>query len=205
MNNLLDQAKKATTATKPKAKAKKGVPIIDNLTNDEKSAVDHVRHAITAIKKGEADLDNYGDIVRDLFLETKENEARAGNFRKSFNFKGNEEIVMVKHANKALKINYGDVGAIKKILGKDYDLLLEETAQISVKSEVLEPDSALGAKLLGMLGKTDKERNKNFALFFESNVGLKIKEDFDRNIFRLPMKAFNALKVFVNMIRPGLQ
>jgi len=203
--NLLDQARKANITGKPKAKAKKGVPIIDNLTAVEKKAVDHVRHAITAIKKGEADLDNYGGIVRDLFLETKETEARAGNFRKSFKFAGNQETVMVKHANKALKINYDDVPQIKKILGKEYDLLLEETAQISVKSEVLEPNSALGAKLLKMLGKTEDERNANFALFFESNVSLKIKEDFDRNIFRLPMKAYNSLKVFVTMIRPGLQ
>ena len=204
--NLLDQARKASTTAKPKAAKKAGVPTIECPDNETRTAVDRVRNAITSKKKAEADLEQYGDVLVDLFLETKETEARAGNFRKSFRFKGNKETVMVKHANKSLKINYDDVSQIKKILtNKDYDLLLEETATIFVKPEVLEPNSALGTKLLKMLGNTDKERDANFALFFESKVGLKIKEDFDRNLFRLPMKAFNALKVYVKMIRPGLQ
>jgi len=204
--NLLDQAKKASKTTKPTVAKKAGVPTLQCPDDETRTAVDNVRNAITAKKKAEADLENYGEIVRDLFLETKETEARAGNFHKSFKFAGHEETVMVKHANKALKINYDDVPQIKKILNdRDYELLLEETAQIFVKPEVLEPNSALGAKLLGMLGKTDDERNENFALFFDSKVGLKVKADYDRNIFRLGMKAFNALKVYVKLQSPGLQ
>lgn len=204
--NLLDQAKKASKTTTKTAVKKPGVPTLQCPDDYTRTAVDKVRKAITAKKQAEADLDNYGEVVRDLFLETKETEARAGNFRKSFRFEGHKENVMVKHANKALKINYDDVPQIKKILtDRDYDLLLEETAQIFVKPEVLEPNSALGAKLLKMLGKTDEQRNENFALFFESKVGLKVKADFDRNIFRLPMKAFNALKVYVKLQNPGLQ
>lgn len=204
--NLLDQAKKVRTTTKPKAAKKAGVPTIEVPDDETRTAVDKVRRAITAKKKAEADLEMYGDVLVDFFLETKESEARTGNFRKSFIFAGHKETVMVKHANKSLKINYDDVPQIKKILtNQDYNLLLEETAQIFIKPEVLEPNSALGKKLLALFGDSDEERDENFAQFFDSKVGLKIKTDFDRNIFRLPMKAFNALKVFVSMIRPGLQ
>lgn len=204
--NILDQAKKKPVSNTPKKATGGGVPTINDLADADKKAVDKVRQAITAKKKAEADLEQYGGFVIDLFLEQKESEARAGNFRKSFKFAGNKETVMVKHSNRALKINYDDVPQIKKILSKsEFKMLLEEKTQMFVKDEVLETDSKLGAKLWKMLGKNDDERDENFNMFFESKVGLTIKTDFDRNIFRLPMKAFNAIGVYIKLIKPALQ
>ncbi len=203
--DLLSQIKKsAKTDSKPKAKTS-GVPIIN--APEIADAVEKVRHAITAIKTAEADLDNYGEVVRDFFLETKEENARANNFRKSFKFVGtNDTQVMVKHANKVLTINVNDTEKIQEILGDtNFDMLFEATQKLEVKSEVLVPNSALGKKLFKMLGKNDAERANNFDMFFESKVGLKIKPDYDRNIFTLPLKVFRALGVFVKMIKPGLQ
>ena len=204
--NILDQAKKKPVSNTPKKATGGGVPTINDLADADKKAVDKVRQAITAKKKAEADLEQYGGFVIELFLEQKESEARAGNFRKSFKFAGNKETVMVKHSNRALKINYDDVPQIKKILSKsEFKMLLEENTQMFVKDEVLVPDSALGIKLWNMLGKNDEERDENFNMFFESKVELKIKDDFDRNIFRLPMKAFNAIGVYIKLIKPALQ
>lgn len=204
--SLLDTAKKRPTTSKTKSAKKAGVPTFKVTSPEVKNAIDKVRNAITTGKKAKADLEQYGDIVVDFFLETKESEARSGNFRKSFRFDGHKETLLVKHSNRALKINYDDEPEIRKILsGGKFETLLEETTQMTVKPEVLEPKSALGAKLWKMLGKNDEDRDNNFALFFESKVSLQIKDDFDRNIFRLPVKIFNALKVYVKQIKPALQ
>jgi hypothetical protein len=202
--DLLSQIKKsAKPDAKPTATAS-NVPVIDE--PEIYVSVEKVRLAITAKKKAEADLEQYGEVVRDFFLETKEENARANNFRKSFKFVGkNKTEVMVKHANKVLKINFDDTDKIQKILGDNFDMLFETTQALFVKSEVLVPNSALGKRLFKMLGKNDASRAKNFDLFFDSKVGLKIKVDYDRNIFRLPLKMYRALGVFVKMIKPGLQ
>lgn len=211
--NLLDRAKKDKTTTKPTAK-KTGVPVIEAPDENVAEAVDKVRLAITAKKQAEAELLQYGDLVIDFFLTKKEEEARAMNFRKSFKINGREldeqneskHQVMVKHANKALKINFDDLDTIQDILTEEeFKMLLEQKTALTVKSEVLIPNSALSAKLWKMLGDDDDERDENFGLFFEAKNSLAIKPDFDRNIFRLGMKAFNALAVYVKMIRPGLQ
>lgn len=205
MNTLLSQVKKKKADT-PKATKKSGVPVVNAPDELTAEAVDKVRQAITAKKKAEADLLQYGDIVVDFFLETKETEARKMNFRKSFKINGDTEQVLVKHANKALIINYNDLDTIQQLLSKEeFETLLEETAQVFVRPEVLLPDSPLAEKLMGFLGETEEEQAENFALFFDSKAGLKIKPDFDRNVFRLAEKAYNALKVYVKMIRPGIQ
>ena len=205
MKSLLSTIKKTAKTDVPKAKSTSGVPIIN--APEIAVAVEKVRIAITSMKKAEADLDQYGDVVRDFFLETKETEARKMNFRKSFKFVGtNGTQVMVKHANKVLKINVNDTEQIQTILGDaNFEMLFEETAAVFVKPEVLIPDSPLADKLMGFLGKTEEEQAENFALFFTSTVGLKIKTDYDRNIFRLPIKIFKRLGVFVKMIKPGIQ
>jgi len=204
--SLLSQVKKTTKSTTKTVAKKSGVPVIDITDEVQAEAIDKVREAITNKKKAEADLLQYGDIVIDLFLETKEEEARKMNFRKSFKFNGATKQVMVKHANKSLKINYDDLEIIQGILTEaEFNMLLEETAQVFVKPEVLLPDSPLAEKLMGFLGKDEEEQAENFALFFDSKTGLKIKPDFDRNIFQLAAKAYNSLKVYVKMISPGLQ
>lgn len=205
MNSLLDRARKTKTPGKTTTKAG-DVPVINAPDDMTKEAVDKVRKAITAKKQAEADLLQYGDIVVDFFLEKKEEEARKMNFRKSFKINGVTEQVMVKHANKALKINFDDLDTIKGILtDNEFEMLLEQKLTLTVRPEVLIPDSTLQARLWKMLGKNDTERDENFDLFFEAKNSLAIKPDFDRNIFRLASVAFSALSVFVKMIRPGLQ
>lgn len=203
--DLLSQIKKSAKDEPKKTATTSGVPVID--APEIADSVEKVRHAITSMKKAEADLLLHGEVVRDYFLEHKETEARANNFRKSFKFVGtNDTEVMVKHANKVLKINPNDTDKIQKILGDtNFEMLFEATQQLFVKSEVLIPNSKLGKKLFKLLGKNDAQRADNFDLFFDSKVGLKIKTDYDRNIFRLSKKVFNALGVFVKMIKPGLQ
>lgn len=205
MNALLKQAKKKRTTSTPKSVSKSSVPVI-GAPEEVAEAVAKVRSAITAKKKAEADLASYGDQVIDFFLEYKEEQARQLNFHKSFkiNGDGGEQIKIVQ-SNKSLKINPNDIDTLQNILTEtEFEMLLEETSKISVKPEVLEPDSDLGTKLMGFLGETEEEQSENFSLFFESTVGLKIKTDFDRNIFRLEEGTYNSLGVYVKLIRPGI-
>lgn len=201
----MDKAKSTKNAGKAKT-PQKSVPVIDPIDEDFAECVDKVRFAITAKKKALADIENYGEDLINMFLEKKEEEARKLNFRKSFTFKGKTESVMVKHSNRALKINIDDLEQIQKILSADeFEMLLEKKLAIDVKPEVLIEDSPLQKKLWNMLGKTEEERNQNFDLFFEPNNSLTIKPDFDRNIFQLGLKAFKNLAVFVRLIKPALQ
>ena len=206
MSTLLKQVKKTRKSDAQTVAKKSAVPTINAPDETTADAVDKVRKAITAKKQAEADLAQYGDLVIDFFLDHKEKQARALNFRKSFKINGNTEQVLVKHANKTLKINMNDTDTIQDILTEEeFQMLFTETAQVFVKPEVLQPDSPLAEKLMGFLGQDETEQAENFALFFDSKVALKINPDYDRNIFRLAEKAYNALKVYVKMIRPGMQ
>jgi len=203
---FLDQAKKQKKETKPTTAKTGSVPVIEAPDENFAEAVDKVREAITTSKKAKADFEQYGGVLIEKFLELKEEEARKMNFRKSFKFTGAKHQVMVKHANKSLKINYDDIDTIKDILTEDeFKMLIQEKLAVDVKPEVLIEGSPLNRKLWNMLGDDDKERGENFDLFFEADNSLKIKPDFDRNIFQLATKAFHALAVYVKLQKPGLQ
>jgi len=193
--SFADVLKKTTVEKKTTAK-KSGTPEL-TVPDHVKAAIDRYNVAKEKMNQGKAEMTNEEPVIIDHVKAEQDKEAYAGNFKKSYKIEGNKSKITFVTANK-FSINPADVEEIKDILGDSYDNLIEEKPNVTLKETVLQ-SAELQEKLISLVG-------EHFAEFFETTVTVKVKEDFDKNIYNhVDKDTLDALRIFVKQNKPSLR
>ena len=183
------------TAKKPAAK-KSSMPTVET-TPEVKEAVDDFVKAKKAMSAAKADMDAAGTVVIDYGNDKYDELAFNNNFRKSFKLEGNESEIKFVTSNK-FGLNVDDEPEIREVLGDSFDNLIETKFNVTLKAEVFENEK-LKADLMNLVG-------DRFSEFFDTSKSLKVKDDFDKNVFNSVDKGgLDDLRVFVKPYKPSLK
>ena len=189
----------ATATTKTKKTAKKSSAPTIVVSDEVKAAVDKVIEGKKKAKEAKALLNVNEPIVIDAVKEIQDKDGFAGKYRKSYDVPGLEtDGVKFVSANK-FSINGDDADEIADLVGDGYDELIEEDFQVSLKAEVFE-NKDLQAELMELL-------DGRFADFFDTKKVIKVKPDFDKNVFRHVDNEDDmaALRIFAKQYKPSLR
>jgi len=185
-------AKPAETVAKKKSTA----PVVDP-PDDIKAAVDEHVKAKAQEKEAKAVKDSTGETILAFVNNVQDTDGFDGKFRNSYAVRGHQTTIKFVSQNRA-SINAADEEQIKELLGQDFDSLIERRMTVKLKDEVLE-DEALQQALMDAIG-------DQFAVYFEVETKLAVKEGFDQNVYRVISKEnLPVLRTFVRPYKPALR
>jgi len=195
MNSFNDMLKK-TKSDAPKKKAKTSVPEIQ-LPDSLKEDADAYKLAKKNKKIAEAEMTTRGGKLIDYGRKVQDKDGFNRDFRHSYTLKGDKEKVKYVSSNR-FSINPDDARQIQEILGSAFPDLIEEDHTVMLRPEVFK-DEGLQQRLMNAVG-------EDFADFFETVTKLKVKEDFDKNVFKhVEKKDLPILRTFVRPYKPSLR
>lgn len=140
-----------------------------------KDEVDRLQIAKQAEKEAKADKEAAGTIVREFANKHQDTDGFAGQFRNAYQIQGHTESVKYVSSNR-FSINSADIKQIRELLGDHYEDLIDEKFEVTLKEAVFN-DKELQKALMDAV----KDR---FQEFFETTTTIKVKEDFDKNIYK---------------------
>lgn len=183
------------TSTKKKASSKAYVSVSDEV----KEAVDNFVAAKKAKKQAEADMKFNETTIIDAVKEIQDKDGFTNQYASSYDVQGNTEDVKYVTQNRA-SVSIDDQDKIEKLLGNDYDSLIQENVTVSLKSEVFD-DDAKQEELMNLLGE------EKFAEFFEVDTKLAIKEGFNKAIYTVVKKQdkLDEVRTFVKPYKAAVR
>ena len=197
MNDFQKKLTESKNSNSPKGK-KETMPVI-NVTNGETKQ--YIKDFIDAQKRekiAKSDKEAAGNEIIEVARKIQDKDAFGGKFSKSYRVKSDDDIVTYVTANK-FSLNLDDKETFQKMLGKNFDTLLEEKFNIFVKPEVFQ-NPELQKELMSLL--EDK-----FDEFFEITSSLVAKENFDSNVFKAVKNSAGLQKVrsFAKQSKPSIR
>lgn len=168
------KALSSTKTAKPKAAAKKEMAKLYP-KDDVKHEVDNYQKAKTVKKKAEDRMKAAGTVILEFAGKHQDDDGFNGDFKNAYQIDGFEESVKYVSSNRCT-INSADVDQIRELLDEAFDDLIQENYEVSLKDEVFR-NQELQDELMALVG-------ERFADFFETKVTVKVKEDFDKNIYK---------------------
>jgi len=166
----LSQTKTSEPKTAPKKQMAKLYP--DDTVKQE---VDNYQKAKTKKKKAEAEMEASGTVILDFANKCQDTDGFAGDFKNAYQIEGFQESVKYVSSNR-FSINSADVDQLREIFDEAFDDLIQEDYEVSLKEEVFK-NQDLQNELMSLVG-------ERFGDFFETKVTVKVKEDFDKNVYK---------------------
>lgn len=195
MSKFMNAVKNSDKVEKAPAKKKSSAAVI-NPSDSIKESVDKLVKSKADLAVAKADIASLEPEIIEIALKVQTNDALKGNFRKSYEIRGNVNTVKFVSANK-FSIVEGDVDDLKVVLGDDFDNLITTSYTVKLKAEVFENDE-LSDELMNLLG-------DRFGDFFETITNRKVCEDFDKKLFDLDPDVREDVKLLTKQAKPALR
>jgi len=195
MSKFMNAVKNSDKAEKAPAK-KKSTGAVINPSEAIKESVDMLVKAKSDLAVAKADIASLEPEIIEAAREVQNADALKGNFRKSYEVRGNGNTVKFVSANK-FSIAEGDVDDLKGLLADNFDNLIKTNYTVKLKSEVFDNDE-LSDELMELLG--DKFEN-----FFETITHRKVCEDFDKKLYDLDAETREDVKELAKQAKPALR
>jgi len=195
--NSFAKAMSQTKVAKPKAAAKKEMAKLYPKDDHIKHQIDAYQKAKKEKKKAEAVMDNAGADILEFAGEKQDIDGYAGNFRNAYQIDGFVNSVKYVSSNR-FSINATDVDQLHELFDESFGELIEENYDVSLKDEVFK-NQELQDELMALVG-------ERFADFFETKVTVKVKPDFDKNIYKVVDKdTLPTARTFCRPYKPSLR
>lgn len=195
-----DMLKKTATVKEP-AKTKSKMPVLD--------APEHVREAVdeyidAKIREtvAKAEKEAAETVVLEFTGDVQDAEGYDGKFKTSYAVPGNKPGNQVKYiSSNRFTINGNDRDKLEEMLGDQYPEMVEEVQTVKLRAEVFD-DESLKTEFMDMI-KGDPEV---FNRFFENVLTLKVREDFNKNLYRVVEKGgLPELRTFCKPYKAALR
>lgn len=192
-----DMLKKTATVKEP-AKTKSKMPVLD--------APEHVREAVdeyidAKIREtvAKAEKEAAETVVLEFTSDVQDTEGYDGKFKTSYAVPGNKPGNQVKYiSSNRFTINGNDRDKLEEMLGDQYPEMVQEDYSVKLRPEVFEKEE-LQAELMELVG-------ERFEEFFETVLSLKVKEDFNKNLYRVVGKGgLSELRTFCKPYKAALR
>ena len=188
---------------KAKSKAKKTVAYV-SISDEVKEAIDSFQAAKKAEKQAKAEMAFHETVIIDAVKTIQDKDGFNNQYQKSYNMEGVDdgknppETAKYVSTNRA-SISQEDKDTIQKLLGSDYDFLMNENHSVSLKAEIFD-DEAKQEELMKLLG-------EKFAEFFDVDMKLSIAEDYDKNIFAVTktQSKLDKVRTYVKMYKAAIR
>jgi hypothetical protein len=190
------KALKKTKTDAPKKPAKKQMAKL--FAPDEiKEQIDIYQNAKKTKKQAEAEMSASGDIILDFGRTEQDKDGFNNDFKNAYEIEGFEETVKYVSSNR-FSVSASDENQLRELFGGDFDELMEEKVEVVMKEEVLKSEE-LQKRIMAAVG-------EEFGDFFETKSTLKVREDFDKNIYKVvsPEK-LPAVRTFCKPYKPSLR
>ena len=195
MSKFMNAVKNSDKVEKAPAKKKAAGAVI--VPSDAiRESVDELVSAKKNLAVAKADIASLEPEIITACRETQEADAVKGNFRKSYDVRGNDSTIKFVTANK-FSIAEDDVKELSELLGDEFDNMVKEDIKVSLKAEVFADDS-LSDELMELLG-------DNFNKFFETTIKHSVREDFDKKLFSLDADTREDVKDIAKQAKPALK
>jgi hypothetical protein len=180
---------------KPKAK-KQEIPFL-KIPQRIKDAVDTFQAAKKNKIQAEATMKEKEAVIIDFVREKQDLDGFADKYHNSYALKGEGHEVKVIYAKK-WSINPESKSELKKLLKRNYNILIKESYSLSLRKEVFE-DGQLQKDLLSLIGDRFKD-------FFESKLVLNVTENFSQEIYQMVDKdGLKLLRSLCQQNKPSLK
>ena len=195
MSKFMNAVKNSDKVEKAPAK-KKATGSVINPSDSIKESVDKLVKAKKCLLVAKADIASLEPEIIEVAREVQTDDALKGNFRKSYEIRGNDSTVKFVSANK-FSIAEDDVTDLKAALGDDFDNLITTSYDTRIKAEVY-TNEELSDELMELLG-------DRFSDFFETITSRKVCEDFDKKLFDLDPDVREDVKELAKQAKPALR
>jgi len=173
--NMFAEALANSKKEAPKKKTKSSMEEI-YAPDHVKDEVDRLQKAKQAEKEAKAEKEAAGVVVREFANKHQDTDGFNGYFRNAYKIDGHTESVKYVSSNR-FSINPTDAKQIRELLGDAYEELIEEKSEVKLKEAVFK-DPELQKVLMEAV-------KDNFGDFFETTTTIKVREDFDKNIYKV--------------------
>lgn len=199
MANAFQKAIKNNSTAPPPAKAKSQKnKVFVAVSDDVKEAVDNFVDAAKKMKQAKADMAFNETTISDAVREIQDTDGFNNQYQKSYDVPGNNESVKYVSKNQA-SINSEDADTIQKLLGNDYEFLMQENMTVTLKAEVFADDKKQ-EELMNLLG-------EKFGEFFNVETKLALADDYDKNIFGIVKNQaeLDKVRTYIKMYKAALR
>ena len=195
MSKFMNAVKNSEKVEKSPDKKKASGAVI-NPSAEIKESIDMLVKAKSDLAVAKADIASLEPEIIEVAREVQDADALKGNFRKSYELRGNGSTVKFVSANK-FSIAEEDIDDLKIALGDDFDNLITTSYTVRMKAEVFENDD-LSDELMELLG-------DRFGDFFETITNRKVCEDFDKKLYDLDPDIREDVKELAKQAKPALR
>ena len=192
-----DMLKKTATVKEP-AKAKSKMPVLD-APEHVKEAVDEYIDAKIRETVAKAEKEAAETVVLEFTGDVQDQDGYNGKFQTSYAVPGNKPGNQVKYiSSNRFTINGNDRDKLEEMLGDQYPEMVQEDYSVKLRPEVFEKEE-LQSELMELVG-------GRFEEFFETVLSLKVKEDFNKNLYRAVNKdGLSELRTFCKPYKAALR
>jgi hypothetical protein len=192
-----DMLKKTATVKEP-AKTKSKMPVLD-APEHVRQAVDEYIDAKTKEVVAKAEKEAAETVVLQFTGDVQDEDGYKGKFQTSYAVPGNKPGNQVKYiSSNRFSINGNDKDKLEEMLGDQYPEMVQEEYTVKLRLEVFEKEE-LQAELMELVG-------DRFEEFFETILSLKVKEDFNKNLYRVVDKGgLPELRTFCKPYKAALR
>ena len=195
MSKFMNAVKKGNKVEKAPAKKKNSAPVITPNIAIRRS-VDELVAAKKGLAIAKADIVSLEPEIIAVAREVQEADALTGNFRKSYDVRGNESTIKFVTANK-FSIAEDDIDELSELLADDFENMVETSYTVKFKAEIFD-DEALSDELMNLIG-------DRFEDFFETVTHRKVCEDFDKKLYNLDSDVREDVKELAKQAKPALK
>lgn len=193
-----DDILQATKITKkPASKKKNDMPHL-NPNAELRECVDGYVNAKKRFNMAKGDMEEAGNAIIEFSRSEQDKAGYAGDFRKSYVIPGNVENQVKFISSNRYSVSADDAVEIKELLGDQFENLMVEKLEVSLKAEIFE-NEALKVEFMKLIG-------ERFPEFFETKATLAVAEDFDKDVYDAVDKDnLTDLRTFVKPYKPSLR
>ena len=189
---------KMASSPKPASKAK-ATKITASVNKYVKEAVDKVISIKASIKDLEADKLTTEAVIISHVRPQQDEEARTGNFSKSFDVSGNKGNLVYTTSDKfSVPQEDDDINEIKNLLKNKFEDFFEKERTVSLRPEVLKDDKLVN-KIVSVLSKA------GIADIFAVVDKYKSKKGLDEKQYNLDENDLDEFRTLVKQNKPALK
>jgi len=190
------KALKTTANDVPKKSGKKEMARLF-APEDVKEQIDIFQKAKKDKKIAEAEMSASSEVILDFGRKHQDDDGFNGDFKNAYEIDGNEESVKYVSSNR-FTVNASDEAQLREIFGDNFEDLINIIPDVRLKPEVFK-DPDLQKRLMAAVG-------ESFGEFFETTTDIKVKTDFDKNVYRaVKPEELPIVRTFCKPYKPSLR
>ena len=187
-----------TVVSKTDKPRKNEMPVLNNLSKDMKKRIETFLDAKKRAKNATAEMQAEEPAIIEYARKAQDTEAFEGKYNGSYNIGGLVKFVTQDRFSCPQDKEVQE--EIKKVLGKDYDNIIESEVSVTLKPEVF-TDEKLKKELVKMVG-------SRFSEFFITESRLSVKTGFAQEQYRIAggsQEKLEEIRSLIPQYKPSLK